>query len=93
MRRELVTLRGRVQGVGFREQVLAIARGHAVAGTVRNVTSGRAVEIDVEGDDAAVEGFVAAVIARPPSFARVDHVERRTLALRGAIGFERAPTG
>jgi acylphosphatase len=93
MVRELVTLHGRVQGVGFREQVLAIARAHAVAGTVRNVTSSRTLEIDVEGDETAVDAFVAAVVARPPSFARVDHVERRPLAPRGVSGFVRAPTG
>lgn len=93
MKREVVTLHGRVQGVGFREQVLAIARSHPVAGTVRNLSAGRALEINVEGDAPAVDAFVTAVVEGRPYFARIDHVERRSLPPRGASGFERAPTG
>jgi hydrogenase maturation factor HypF (carbamoyltransferase family) len=93
MKRELVTLHGRVQGVGFRERVIEIARGHAVAGTVRNVTAGRALEIDVEGEPGAVDAFVAAVVAKRPYFARVEHLDRRPLEPRGIAGFDRAPTG
>jgi acylphosphatase len=56
MKRAIVTLHGRVQGVGFRERVLQIARGHDVAGTVRNLRAGYLLEIDVEGEDGAVDG-------------------------------------
>jgi acylphosphatase len=93
MKRELVTLRGRVQGVGFRERVIEIARAHGVAGSVRNITAGRALEIDVEGSERAVDAFIAAAVAGRPYFARVDHLERRSLEPRGITGFERAATG
>jgi hydrogenase maturation factor HypF (carbamoyltransferase family) len=93
VKREIVTLRGRVQGVGFRERVIEVACAHRVAGTVRNLGAGNALEIDVEGDDLAVEAFVAAVVEKRPFFARIDTVERRPADLRGVSGFARAPTG
>lgn len=89
MKRELVTLSGRVQGVGFRDQVIDIAQRFAVAGTVRNVRAGARVEIDVEGAPAAVDAFVAAVLAEPPPAARIADVERHAAAPRGASGFRR----
>ena len=90
--RQRVVLRGLVQGIGFRERVLAIARAHAVAGTVRNFSDGGALEIDAEGEREAVAAFVADVLARPPHFARIDAVERETVEPRGARGFVVGPT-
>jgi hydrogenase maturation protein HypF len=87
-----LVLRGRVQGVGFREWILAQAREHPVAGFVRNLRDGRTLEIDVEGAEAEVERFAARVLADPPPLARVDSVTRERLAPRGATAFERAPT-
>ena len=84
MRRELVTLHGRVQGVGFRERVSRSRAVHAVSGTVRNVTDGRALEINVEGEAPQSTRSVAALVARRPYFARVDQLERRPLAPRGS---------
>lgn len=65
---------GRVQGVGFRAQVLEVARGHEVSGYVRNLPDGR-VELAVEGEAAEVEVFLAAVANRMAGFIR--SVERR----------------
>jgi acylphosphatase len=86
VKREVVVLHGIVQGVGFRYKVDKIARGHAVAGTVCNTPDG-AVEIDVEGDDAAVGHFIDEVLARPPRAAHVDRVTREARAPRGARAF------
>jgi acylphosphatase len=93
MKREIVTLRGRVQAVGFRERVLEIARHRAVAGTVRNLRAGHALEIDVEGDEAEVDAFVKAVIDGRPFFARIDVIDRRPAEPRGSTGFRLAATG
>lgn len=87
MRREIVEIKGRVQGVGFRYTVSAIAGRHPVSGTVRNLRSG-AVEIDVEGDDDIVEAFIDDVLAHPPRMARVDAVARRSAEPRGIRGFD-----
>jgi acylphosphatase len=51
---------GRVQGVGFRYTAQSLAQGFAVAGYVRNLSSGD-VELIVEGESAMVEAFLAAV--------------------------------
>jgi acylphosphatase len=76
MTRTIVVLRGRVQAVGFRDAVQRIAARHAVAGCVRNVREGERLEIDAEGEDAAVRAFVDDVLTNPPRYARVEQVER-----------------
>jgi len=75
-----------VQGVGFRYTVTRLAARFPVAGTVRNLRSD-AVEIDVEGDDDAVNDFIDAVLGNPPSGASVDRVKRREEQARGISGF------
>ena len=47
---------GHVQGVGFRAQVLGLARGYDVTGYVQNLSDGR-VYLHAEGDEAEVEAF------------------------------------
>lgn len=51
---------GRVQGVGFRATTERIARGFAVAGTVRNLNDGR-VEVVAEGVSADLDAFAGAI--------------------------------
>jgi acylphosphatase len=93
VKREVVVLHGRVQGVGFRERVLEIARRHPIAGSVRNLRDGATLEIDVEGDDAVVDRFVADVLEHPPYFGAVESVSREPRDARGASGFTVAPSG
>ena len=47
---------GHVQGVGFRAQVLGLARGYDVTGYVQNLTDGR-VYLHAEGDEGEVKAF------------------------------------
>ena len=51
---------GRVQGVGFRYTVKALAPGYEVTGTIRNLTDGR-VELVAEGPRTELEDFQQAV--------------------------------
>jgi acylphosphatase len=90
--RAIVRLRGRVQTVGFRDAVLAIAQRHPVAGSVRNLHEGEQLEIDVEGAPDAVDAFLDDVLAHPPRYARVEGVERETAAPQNAAGFSRGRT-
>jgi acylphosphatase len=68
-----VTIRGRVQGVGYRYWVEQQARAHALEGWVRNRRDG-SVEALFAGPEDVVAGLVAAC-RRGPSSARVDTVE------------------
>jgi hydrogenase maturation protein HypF len=90
--RAIVRLRGRVQAIGFRDAVLAIARRYAVAGHVRNVRDGEQLEIDAEGAPADVDAFLDDVLAHPPRYARVETVERIAAPAQGVTGFSRAGT-
>ncbi len=67
-------MRGIVQGVGFRPFVFALARRRALKGRVLNNASG--VLIDVEGDEDAIEQFVAELRTNAPPLALVETVER-----------------
>ncbi len=58
--RVLVYYSGRVQGVGFRYTVKALARGFEITGTIRNLPDGR-VELVADGVRAELEVFRQAV--------------------------------
>lgn len=51
---------GHVQGVGFRAQVINIARGYEVTGFVQNLTDGR-VYLHAEGTGQQVAAFTDAI--------------------------------
>jgi acylphosphatase len=70
-----VVVSGRVQGVWFRDSARAQAEAHGVTGLAANRPDGR-VELDLEGEAAAVEAVIAWA-RRGPSRARVDHVDVR----------------
>ncbi len=58
-------LRGRVQGVGFRDWMVTEARRLGVSGWVRNLPDG-SVEALVAGDPAAVEEMLRLIRRGPP---------------------------
>ncbi len=68
IRRRLI-YRGTVQGVGFRWTTWRLASGFEVSGTVRNCADG-SVEVVVEGREAEVQGFCAAVGERMAGYVR-----------------------
>jgi len=68
-----VTVRGRVQGVGYRAFVVAAAETHGVEGWVRNRRDGT-VEAVIAGPSSAVAVMIAAC-RRGPSMARVDALD------------------
>ena len=88
MARHLV-IRGRVQGVGYRESMRAEAASLGVTGWVRNRRDGT-VEAVIAGPDAALDAMVAWAQRGPPA-ARVTQVEVKPA--EGAFsGFDRLPT-
>jgi acylphosphatase len=70
-----VTIRGRVQGVGYRYWVEQQATAHAVEGWVRNRRDGN-VEALFSGPEDVVSNMVASC-RRGPSSARVDAIDER----------------
>ena len=68
-----LTITGRVQGVGYRDWAMTMARRLGLAGWVRNCTDG-SVEALVVGDDQAVGEMIDAC-RRGPTMARVDNVD------------------
>ena len=62
-----ITVRGRVQGVGFRAFTVALANRLGLQGWVRNSPNEREVEIIVRGSGDALESFVERLRQGPPS--------------------------
>jgi hydrogenase maturation protein HypF len=79
-RRE-VSVRGIVQGVGFRPFIYALARRHELSGLVRNDADG--VRIEVEGAPEDLERFVRVLEEDPPPLAMVESVFWQPLATLG----------
>ncbi|MDQ1680091.1 MAG: hydrogenase maturation protein HypF [Frankiaceae bacterium] len=70
VRRLRVHVSGIVQGVGFRPYVHALATRHRLAGTVANDEGG--VVIEVEGERAVVDAFLAELPAHAPALAVIE---------------------
>ena len=76
---ERITVRGLVQGVGFRPTVWRLAHEHRLRGWVTN--NGNGVEIYACGNTEDVEQFIADLTFKAPPLARVDAVTRSTAEL------------
>ena len=83
-----ITVRGIVQGVGFRPFVYAQAYALGIAGTVKNL--GSEVEIFARGEQ--FDTFLAAV-SRGPPLSRIDSVEVTTTFKKIPEGFFILPSG
>jgi hydrogenase maturation protein HypF len=69
----IISVRGVVQGVGFRPFIYRLAQQHDLKGWVRN-TSGN-VEIGVEGNEAEINHFLKELESKAPPMARIESVE------------------
>ena len=86
-------VRGRVQGVGFRDYVLTRAGYLRLNGYVRNLPDGRSLEVVAEGPRSDLEQLLS-YLREGPRLARVDAVEtdwgEPTGAYEGfGVGFRR----
>ena len=90
MRRVHVTVRGDVQGVGYRYTMLLVAREAGAAGWVRNRRDG-SVEAEIEGTPGQVDELLAWMAEGPPG-AHVDDAQVNDAVPIGERGFEVLPT-
>jgi acylphosphatase len=88
-----IHVKGRVQGVGYRDALRAQAHAMGVCGWVRNRTNG-SVEALLQGSPEAVENIIAWARRGPPA-ARVTELRIEDPApefARAYSGFERWPS-
>ncbi|MFG2628274.1 carbamoyltransferase HypF [Streptomyces sp. NPDC048473] len=83
--RRRVTVRGVVQGVGFRPYLYTRALAMGLAGHVTNTPEG--VIAEVEGSPAAVALFCEGIAADAPPMAVLDSVEHQEVPAAGGAGF------
>ncbi|MEV7283065.1 carbamoyltransferase HypF [Streptomyces sp. NPDC093252] len=79
--RRRVTVRGVVQGVGFRPYVHALATSLGLAGHVTNTPAG--VVVEIEGDRAGLDRFCGRLAPDAPPLARVDGIDQHDLPVTG----------
>ncbi len=80
-----ISVRGTVQGVGFRPFVYREATTRGLAGWVRNSPAG--VVIEAQGDPEALAALRDAIRHAPPANARITAIEVHALVLRDETGF------
>src|ERR687893_3167969 len=83
-RRE-ISVRGIVQGVGFRPFIYALAQRHGLTGLVRNDAEG--VHIEAEGPPEELELFLRDIKEKAPPLAVVEAVSWRPLVVLKEQGF------
>ncbi|HSH76343.1 MAG TPA: carbamoyltransferase HypF, partial [Longimicrobiales bacterium] len=79
------SIRGVVQGVGFRPFVHRLASRHALSGWVRNEAG--AVRLVAQGRPSDLDAFLTALPAELPPLARIDELEVDQTDLRALEGF------
>ena len=80
-----ISVRGIVQGVGFRPFVYALARRYSLSGLVRNDAEG--VHIEIEGLPEELDLFLRGLKEEAPPLAVVETVAWRTLSTLGETDF------
>lgn len=90
MTARLLRIAGRVQGVGYRDWMVARARQLGLSGWVRNRIDGT-VEALIDGPEPAIEELLRAC-RRGPSLAQVTGIDETLADPPETAGFARRPT-
>lgn len=71
--RKFISIKGIVQGVGFRPFVYGLAVKHGLGGWVLNTPEG--VEIEVEGENKQVDSFIRGLRQEAPPLAKIEEIQ------------------
>jgi acylphosphatase len=83
----ILRIQGRVQGVGYRDAMVAAAQSLGITGWVRNRADG-SVEALVQGDEKTIESIIEWA-KRGPTFARVSSLTAKAAQVENLNTFER----
>ena len=85
-----VTIRGIVQGVGFRPFIHRLVLRHRLCGTIRNTSSG--VTMELEGTQEALAAFLSELPEEAPPLAVIEKIDSREIPLRNFSEFTIIPS-
>jgi len=85
MIRYSLTIKGIVQGVGFRPFMFRLAKSHSICGYVKNTSDG--VYAEIEGEEAACDSFIYDLKHHPPALAQIKSIEVQKQQLQGDKDF------
>lgn len=88
--RALITIQGRVQGVGFRPFVYRLAHQHGLLGTISNTSMG--VQIDVQGDKSLLSRFQQDIVNQKPPGATIIDFSSQEAPLSRFTSFTISPS-
>ncbi len=88
--RKRISIRGVVQGVGFRPFVYNLARSLDLAGFILNSSSG--VTVEIEGPDGSIAQFLHTLRTSPPPLAQILEIALEEVSLQNASEFSIQPS-
>lgn len=80
-----LSIRGRVQGVGFRPFIFQLASNYQLTGTVQNNMDG--VKIHIEGKSENIDMFIEAIRNNAPRLSRIDEIITKDALTKGYDDF------
>ena len=88
--RKRISIRGVVQGVGFRPFVYNLARTLRLTGFILNSSSG--VTVEIEGAHSAIDQFLHTLRTSPPPLAQIMEIALEDISLQNASEFSIQPS-
>lgn len=86
IKRVILSVRGTVQGVGFRPFIYRLANGHGLCGSIKNCTAG--VEIDLQGPSDILKIFKEELLVKKPIGAVIAELNVKEVPLIESAGFQ-----
>lgn len=82
----LITLTGKVQGVGFRPFVYRLAQEHELNGEAKNILNGLSIELI--GEARQIDAFLSQLTQNPPKHAKISNISIKHIEVDPASEFK-----